>query len=214
MEEVFILCAGDSKRWSWENTPKFFVPVFGDKLLPRTIKQVSRYDYTPMVVTHRTDVSSRLEGSCGFIDPESRLYTCDTLYSTSKFWEDRTIVLLGDVLYSNSVMNKIISHKEDIIFYGNIREREIYALTFTDRSRILKGIQEVDERVRDGHHGQLWQLFYSINKFGPETFPTWIPYKNGMFSHVEDFTQDFDSVEEYEKFLKSGFYKDDLAAIK
>ena len=206
--KVFILCAGNSKRWTWETTSKFLVPVFNDRLLPRTVKQINRYGNFPVIVTHEENLILDLPQSCVWLNPENRKYTCQTLDSTKKFWDSKVIILLGDVLYSNSLIDKLFSTQGKIVFFGSLSQREIFALTFTDHPAIIRGLEEVSNRTSQGHHGQLWQLFYSLNSLPAHEHPPFMPFNSNMFSNVTDFTQDFDSVEDYKKFLK-GIPKDD-----
>lgn len=203
--KVFILCAGDSKRWEWDNLPKFFVPVEdGERLLNRTIKQLNRYDVSPTIVTHRDDIEEHLS-SCSYtmFSPERREYTCDTLRSTASLWDQgKTVILLGDTFYTDGVIRHILYVLDSVSFFGSLKEREIYALTFRDNRRILEALEEVEKRFKEGFHGQLWQLFYAINRFQPDKHPKYIPFKDRMFINVWDDTQDFDSVEDYKKYLR------------
>ena len=222
---ILILCAGESKRFKWEGISKHRLPVFGEELLSRTVRQCKdRVGYTDeiSIVTNDFSITDGLTGEMycyrekdddvdySIYTPEKYDYICQTLKSTRNIWgDDRTIVLLGDVLYSEYIIDRVFSKHPPILFYGSIVHKEIYALAFTDKPEIIWALDRVDERVVEGFHGQLWQLFYVLNKLPGHRHPDSIPYR--MFRHVYDFTQDFDTVEDYEKFLyfKEKIYKEE-----
>ena len=197
---VVILCAGKSKRFEWEGASKHLLPVFGEQLLSRTIRQCAEREVFPYVVTHDLKMVLDLkEQRFSLFEPSDCFYTCDTLNSTFVLWDKRVIVLLGDVIYSDALMDSIIHERGNIVFYGHNAKREIYALTFSDRVNILKALYGVKGRVEAGHHGQLWQLFYVLHSLPPETHPRTLPYRR--FRQVWDFSRDFDTVEDYLEFV-------------
>ncbi len=202
---VLILCAGDSKRFSWEGRSKHRLIVYGEELLTRMVRQCSERGEKSTIVTHRPEILRGLfDYDYSLFIPQHREYTCDTLRSTHPLWgNERVTVLLGDVIYSDELIDEILSNQKPIMFWGrSALVREIYSLSFTDRSEITRGLGDVMGRVSEGYHGQLWQLFYSLNDLSPDCHPNSLPLK--YFSYVSplDHTQDFDRVEDYEKFIE------------
>lgn len=200
---ILILCAGDSKRFSWEGRSKHRLIVYSEELLTRMVRQCSERGEKPTIVTHRPEILRGLvDYGYSLFDPQYREYTCDTLRSTSPLWDERVTVLLGDVIYSDELLNEILLQHRPIMFWGSQFDGEIYSLSFTDHSEIIRGLFEVKRRVSMGHHGQLWQLFYSLNDLCPQVHPNSIPLKYFSYVSSTDITQDFDSVEDYEKFIE------------
>lgn len=197
---IVILCAGKSKRFEWEGISKHLLPVFGEQLLSRTIRQCADRGVSPHIVTHDLDMTMGLkERRFSLLEPMDSSYTCATLNSTFDLWDERVIVLLGDVLYSTALMDSIIHERGSIVFFGHNTKREIYALTFSDQENLLKGLYGVKGRVEAGFHGQLWQLFYVLHSIPPEKHPRTLPYRR--FRQVWDFSRDFDTVEGYLEFI-------------
>lgn len=113
MTTVLILCAGESERWGeYGGTPKHFVRVDnGERLLDRTVRQVrSRLQVTPWIVSW-ADARYRLPGTrqeC--IVPQPKRYDVDKFLSSESLWDPdgRTIVLLGDVFFTDAAMDAIV----------------------------------------------------------------------------------------------------------
>lgn len=127
--KIFILCAGNASRFI--GVQKQLLPIGETTVLGRQLSFLRDYDV--YVVTHHDEIAdyARLFGA-QIINPESRTNTCDSAYSTYSEWCETNVILLGDVIYSNVVMNQILLCREPMKFFGDIYE--IFALTFTDHA--------------------------------------------------------------------------------
>ena len=205
---ILILCAGDSKRWTWGGASKFHIPVPKEALLRRTVRQCNDlwgFSEEVVVVSHLPGIDSALVGvDYSLFDPPERAYTCQTLESTRSLWKERTIVLLGDVYYTDKTIRRIYKNWFKFSFYGNVAQREIFSFSFTDRNLVSKALRKVSVRVLTGHHGQLWQLFYVLNGIRADEHPPCITFRS--FFPVVDITQDFDTVADYLEFLERATY--------
>ena len=92
---ALVLCAGDAVRMN--GVTKQLLPIGKTTILGRILHQMYRYEQSVIVVTHDPEIGA-LHNQVH--NPENRATTCETLLSSSHLWDDRTIVLLGDVIYS------------------------------------------------------------------------------------------------------------------
>jgi len=212
MMEVLILAAGDQTRWQIDNvipTPKQLVDIAGQPLLERTINMLDREGFSdPILVTHRPDFVA-LPWVRRTFDPAGRRWTLETLYSTRHLWGQRTVVLLGDVVYSPEALAKILAYREPIAFFGRRelrgrivgRHYEIFALSFDlgNRGIIVSTLEKLIALLDAGilpanaRRGKL-RMFYE----------NWIGVPMGSFEHdqylfypIEDWTDDIDEMIDY-----------------
>lgn len=205
---VIILCAGEQERWS-APAPKQLARVANNEvLLARTVRQCrSRFSgEDPLIVSHMA--SLRSFSNCSII-PKKRRYITETLFSTHPLWGAVwTIVLLGDVYFSDETINTIISNREkrEYCFYGKVSE--IFALTFTDKdvvaSNLVSVINNADNSIG---RGKLWELYYSLSgmpilKSGEGRIPMKEEFDEEHYFTVKDNTEDFDTVEKHSQWYK------------
>ncbi len=121
-----ILAAGTQQRWG-EKPIKQLLTINDTTILERIVK------YTKgIVVTRNQELISRFYPA--IIQPDKYQYTSETLLSTLVWWEGRTVILLGDVIYSHNILDKIMQCQDKFRVFGN--EWEIFALSFCSHIRI------------------------------------------------------------------------------
>jgi hypothetical protein len=94
-------------------------------------------------------------------------------------------VLLGDVLYTDSLMDEIYNNREKFPYrlYGDLEE--VYALTYIDNEFMARELWNVlDSAINHNGTGELMEL----------------PYLDYVI--VNDGTRDFNELKEYEEWLK------------
>ena len=153
---MIILCAGEQTRWGDPNNPKQLVDVGGEPLLARIVRQCRRAGHEPVIVTH----DERLLLSEKVYTPGKRRWTIETLLSTRFMWDDRTVVLLGDVIYTRDALDKILASRELFQVFGRkeLRYRlvgryyEIFALSFdqTQAGRVEDTLKRAVHMKEDG----------------------------------------------------------------
>ena len=187
---VLILCAGEARRFGGE--VKQLLTIGSDTILGRTLKQTAHMD--PVVVTHLEEIK---QASPRWFEPEHRQYTVDTLRSTRKLWGHVTVVLLGDVLYSDETMRDILGCEETTVF-GD--KWEVYAVVFTDHYQVL---------VACGEAMSLWPCklgnLYNALCGKPLAAKRGLGHEmegEPMFHYVEDWTRDIDGEGQYLQALK------------
>lgn len=154
---IIILCAGKSERWKNHlEMPKQLVPVNGLPLLHRTIRLVKKFrENNITIVTHRSDL---IHPDCKSLNPEKREWIVASLLSSKNAWGGKTVVLLGDVYYSEKAMKQILAAGSGINFFGCDKAQktrnEIFAFSFdgsdavTLESHILRAVKEAEDRKK------------------------------------------------------------------
>jgi len=197
---VLILCAGEGERWGeYLGKPKQLAPIFGVPLLVRTAGQVQHYfGVSPVIVTH--DPRLHIPG-CDSFCPEQRRWVVETFLSTACLWSSRTVVLLGNVLYTDAAITICRAASGGLVIFGRQgasiftgkRYGELFGLSFTrDYSDFVTHclIQVIGDATRGGR-GKLWEFYFLAQREPPSGRP---PIE---FCEIHDYTEDFDSPEEY-----------------
>jgi|SRR4030042_149132 len=205
---VIILCAGEQERWQ-ASYPKQLIRVTNNEvLLARTVRQCrSRFSgEDPLIVSHLAPLRSY--SNCSII-PKKRRYITETLLSSYPLWGTMwTIILLGDVYFSDETINTIISNrdKKEYCFYGRVSE--IYALTYTDKDIVASNLISVINNAENSIcRGKLWDLYYSLSgmplsKSGEGRIPMEESFDEEHYVTIKDSTDDFDIVERYTQWHK------------
>ena len=188
--QVLILCAGEASRFGGE--VKQLLTVGSNTILGRTLKQTAHMN--PIVVTHLEEIR---RASLRWFHPKERQYTVDTLLSTRELWGQVTIVLLGDVLYTDETMTTILSCKKATVF-GD--KWEVYAVVFTDHDQMAEACGE----ARSLWPGKLGNLYNALCG-KPLAAKRGLGHEmegEPMFHYVEDWTRDIDSESQHLQALK------------
>lgn len=116
MSIALILAAGKAERHNGGNKP--LLKVGNETLLERMVRQIKPHVETIWLITHREDLTHQ---DCKLFNPPSHDFICDTLHSSSLIWclGSRTIVLLGDVYYTDNSMAFIVKYDSDVAAFGD-----------------------------------------------------------------------------------------------
>lgn len=194
---IFCLCNGEQSRYE-ANGPKQLVEVGDIPLLARTAMQTAKLGQVMTVVTHNEMIkefcSSTFLVHLEPIRPTENL--CRTILQTSEWWEDNNIFLLGDVYYSNFIIEKILDDKSAIRFYGDHIELYGFVINGRDRMRLLSELTV----TAIGSPGKMWHLLrliaeHPFNYHNPDEISSDLLYR------VKDITCDIDTPEDYNKLL-------------
>lgn len=194
---AIILCAGSQERWEG-HVQKQLVPVFNNEtLLCRTIRQCNNRDLETYVITHDPDIIAH-SGGAHLIELHTHdNYLCETLSRTRVYWNNLTIILLGDVCYSPKCLDTLIN-TEDWKFVGTRNELFGFSFTHSYIEMVDLWLGGVNKRVMSGMHGKLWQLYYVAHGM---TGKNHYIQKYHM-EIMDDYTYDFDVVSRYEKWYR------------
>lgn len=214
-----ILCGGRSSRWGgYRKTPrKHLVEIEGELLLDRTLRLVTAYGPARVVVVVNKGemdlFASRLTKTCDFyeIPPAGPDQTEAYKFLSSKeLWNPsgRTIVLLGDVWFSEQAIRVIFSDSTDEwTAFGRIGASrftgcphgELFAQRFTSPLEHGENLVRLDALYRErtcvrtasgwAHYQLMIGMDPNIHTVGPR------------FIEIDDFTEDFDSPEDYDLWM-------------
>ncbi len=132
----------------------------------------------------------------------------DGMKTIFPLWEaDRTIVLLGDVVFSYKALDLIMSTQQPVAFLGRPGPNPVIGKTAAELFGISVSremyVTVYDHCVRMTAHGapikyppKLWALYRLICGFEHDEYK----YEDEILLDPQDYTDDLDSVEEYKEF--------------
>jgi hypothetical protein len=133
------------------------------------------------------------------------------IYSSSHLWSDeRTIIVFGDVYFTDEAVKKIMSNQDPYKFfmrkgpskYTGKGHKEIFALAF-DGSMNEKIKQHINELVAAKQRGAgAWRLYLHMQGFKQQSSYYVDYFKNGGYIEINDWTDDFDYPEDLLKWEK------------
>lgn len=204
---IVILASGVSQRWE-AIEHKQLVDVHGQPLLLRTIEQLThRWDTRPVVMSHHAaiadavaDVADTLELPAG-----DRRWTVETALSSRQQWGDPTLILAGDVYWTDSAMDIACGLNRG----GPVRflttqcavGQDILGIWFRRRHRnkVARALHHARQHaLLRGGGGKLWQAYRSL--CGYPLTRHWLDAMHAV--DIEDHTTDFDSLRDYQAFLE------------
>lgn len=219
--KAIILCAGEASRWGNHlNTPKHLIELEGEKLLHRTIRLLKDrgIDEIYTVVKDITGTYYHPDSVqwVAKIDYENNA-DADKFLSSKDLWNDkgRTIVLYGDVYFTNEAIDTILSFsdKEWTLFAREGASSitgtpwgECFALSFypKDHKRMEEMLHYIATLWKTGVIKRCggWELYRAMTGRRdkkvrhPHTITT-------NFVEINDFTEDFDRPEDLDMWLKN-----------
>jgi len=203
---VFILAAGQASRFF--NVPKQLLRVHGGKtVLKRIEDQVSNWTGRwPVVVTKNRDIIDSKDAYLIY-QPRNNATTCNTFLSTALLWQERNIILLGDVWYTDATMRRIIEYHGPCGVFGNTWEIFAWSFDVSVKEKVIAALLKgslycphLDTPAGGGKLRHAYRAYVGLpmddkEKEGEAPDPI-------VFQYVTDGTMDFDIPEEYQDFAK------------
>jgi hypothetical protein len=201
-EQTYILIMAGGDNWRFKALwPKEISLIKGYPLIARTIRQVQARGYQNIeVVTHKPEVIASA-GKKVAIYNNYKPYLISAVANLFRQHASRTIVLLGDVIWTDTALETVLACWDEVRFWGLIGEKkkhEIFALTFTDFSRVKAFFEKAI-------------LYNNTHNLGKLAGKLWLAYRAGLnvkrleehyigplFTQITDGTTDIDSLAEYE----------------
>ena len=196
------MAAGEEKRWSNAlGMPKQLVPVFGERLIDRTIRQLKDRGCKSIYVTVAErgqfgDLDNDVIECIGkyreyelgkFMNVPSAIYTPVTL-----FW--------GDCFFTDEAMDTIFDgdKQHTYRFYGRETPGEIFAVkasldVMMAATRTLYPLRRCMSSLGSWH---LYRFFHNIQLNDHIV--------TDGFTEINDLTEDFDKLEDYKQWLARG----------
>jgi len=187
---IFSLCAGKSTRWNVDGI-KQLIDIKGEPLLNRTIRKFKEQGEQVIIVTDNV----KLTGIGKFIVPVKKKFTCETFLSTKEYWEDKVVILLGDVLYSDALIKQILKCKDEFRVFSDWEE--IYAIVFNNKvfDNVISKLEELLSIPKNTK--KLWD-FVKVYLGGKRK-----DYTHKQFTYINDYTQDFDDNRDLNKYQEN-----------
>lgn len=217
---VIILCGGEASRWNCYRGErnKQLVRVAGEILIQRTMRLLGKYQTSSIVVLvpdgevaeYRKLLPDKVEihvvekPDSGYATPAWKYLSSESLWKKGQ----RNIVLLGDVWFSEYAMNAIFDeHNVDWISFGRHHPSEItgcphgeiFGLKFTNVEKHSNGVKLLNQFYKAGLCNEKaagWALLQVINNENPN-----IRSPGASFVNIDDFTEDFDFAEDYDRWV-------------
>lgn len=199
--QIFIMAQGSGDRWRRSDRNDWIPPVeykqllqIGDEsIIGRTYRMASKYsnDVIPICRGEFLEEFPKSTTIVSLREPVGKLL--HGIWETRHMWHvaDRNVFLLGDVVYSEDTLDRILSDDELCSIYGRLGQNkytgkkagELFSLSFYGnewKHRMLVDLPKIG--------GKLWDLYEVM---GDE-----------FFRSVDDYTDDIDSPEGYQKWYE------------
>lgn len=189
--KYIIMADGKGNRWNnYNDIPKHFIEINGEKIIERTIRLLHEYDAEAQVVITSHDERYDLKGATRY-EPKNNVLEIDRF--TAELIEDNIVFLYGDTYYTDDAVKTVTgTETDDIIFFGN--EKSVVAIKVKDGELFRKHVDRVRNLFVQGKTEKCkgWQVYRSF--IGHKLDDTSI---GPNFIMLEDKTEDFNSPEDY-----------------
>ena len=216
-----IIADGSGTRWNnYLGVPKHLIEIDNERLIDRTVRLLTERNINKIFVVGPDD-RYKVKGSELFTpiqNPDNG--DIDKFMNSAELWNDqgKTIVLYGDVYFTEEAMNSIVAYHEiDFALhcrpfnsqYTGTPYGECFALTFyhQHREEILDALTNIvsafNQNVITRAGG--WEV-YKFFQLGRNNYPDdkldshWLTNLN--LNAINDFTDDFDYPEDYDRFME------------
>lgn len=205
------MAAGDGLRWiaSGGEGRKHELVIDGETLIARTVRLVRERGVTDIVISGPYDGLG-----VPTFHPAAETDIVDGRLAVRSMWSDRgrTVILLGDVYYTDTAMRTIIDHAGNephlfARFTGSRITGKTWAEPFANsflaehraaHERSLRTVQTLKDRGRIKRAG-LWEAYkLDHHRLLPFTYRT---SNLGHATVIDDWTEDFDFAKDVEIFL-------------
>ena len=214
-KRAILIAAGEATRWgNYLDTPKHFIEVDGEPIIKRSVRLLKKFGVDDIYIVAKDD-TYQIEGAKLYI-PTFNLanHDADKFLNSKDLWlrdEGKTIVLYGDVYFTEYAMETIVNHPHnDWLLFARQYEStitggagECFAQTFypgqvEEHERALLKLVEYFDTGRLNRIGG-WE-HYRIMAGLPEPI-IHKHFTGDRFVEINDWTDDFDNPTEYETFL-------------
>lgn len=219
--EVIIICGGFSKRWNnYLGVEKHFVKINKTSLIENTISILKNYPVNISLVVREDNVASFQNYNCNTVTVNAHQSSLEyyKIKSTYSLWNTngRTIILMGDVLYSPKSIKKIFAENKPVIsfwgrqrknFHTKCRHGELFAISFFDYhfQQIKKACEKLEKYIEIDHIEIAggWGVYDIISNLEflmtPKVIKGEVLFSN--FHNITDITDDIDNPTDYNNLI-------------
>lgn len=217
MLRAIVIAAGEATRWDNHlGLPKHFAPVDDEPIIERTVRLLLENGVNDIFIVANDD-RYFIEGSWLYdpeLDPQNG--DADKFLSSKELWVDvgRTVVLYGDVFFTERAMRTIINHnkREWTLFcrpegsdITGTRWGECFAQSFYEEHQ-KQHYEALLRLVRLYQNGTLnrcggWEHYRAMLGFPDDKLRK--PHVvTTNYVEINDFTEDFDFPSDYDNFIE------------
>ena len=163
--KAVTLCAGEAVRYG--GGLKQVADLGGTTTIGRILEATAERGIRTSVVTHKIREYRAAGINADFVQPAAHRWTVETLLNTRDLWGvERTLVLLGDVYYSDALLNLML--KGEALFYCGHAEIWGMSIGRGNYAHVETFLREAVAKAewwakKTGHvrhkFGQLWRLY-------------------------------------------------------
>jgi hypothetical protein len=213
-ERVLILACGSANHRRGFKVNRHLVPVAGVPMILRTVRQLAERGHRPTIATYHEDIKRVVGGEADYFLPEYYRWYPETLLYTRPLWADFNAVLLGDTIYSDEVLDEILSclHEDALWIHGKPFGDFDAGVTFSRQfhSRVAQAccdaVGGIIERKRkhgaDAWVGSTGPFMRALHGIDLWTTPDRLDYEYHRVIDV-GFSKDFDKPGQYDAWLKN-----------
>ncbi len=210
---AIVLAAGEGKRWNnYTGVPKHLISIDGETLIERTVRQVQSYADKVYVVGSSSSSAYQLKNAELFISNQEYIPLEIHKFTSSRgLWSEQTLLLFGDVYYTDEAISIIAQETNDFMFllrsdassFTQKTHGEIYAFAFNESAHAQLN-QALDNLLnqQEVSHGGGWHLLKVLvglnNKVHNKDYLT-----KGHFIEIDDWTEDFDYPHDLDRWLEA-----------
>jgi hypothetical protein len=221
---IVIPAAGQQTRWKRE-TGKHFVDVFGEQLIVRTIRQLRERGIDDIIAV--TPAPWAIDAECARPVHRADEAETDKILSSIDQWSPfgRTTILFGDVYFTDKAMDTILGTPRQVVWFGRRgaskhtgkKHGEIFGVSFDGvRNEIfcefcetVRRQRSVAQQTRGPVHRKSqfakWAGGRRVKDRQRGTaracYEAMAPVPWVKYVEIDDMTEDFDTVEDYETWL-------------
>lgn len=188
----------DGKMTRWEPgraNPKHLLKIGGETLLERLVRQLKTADGGAKIVVTSHDPRYEVAGAVRY-EPKNNVMEIDRF--TWELIDEGVCFLYGDTYYTDDAIEKICACRgEDLFFVGS--KTSVVAVKVYSPDVMKDHIQRVRKAYLDGETKDCkgWQVYQSF-----EGLPFGSRQIKDHFLRLEDSTQGFNTMGEYQTFLQ------------
>lgn len=206
MTTAFITCAGRARIFAGYGH-RNLVPIYGEPLLLRTIRQCRGHGIVPIIIVSPGDDGSIIRSAAPdvpFLFSANPTCLCDSMREFTRApLGNHCLFLFGDVPYSEGSWKRILDvDQTQIRCLGSFLQGEMFAISFpfSRSDEVLNHLNNAVESKASGKtDGTAWQFYRSVINVLLERHLI----EDTTFVDIEDgFTTDLDFPDQYDAFKK------------
>ena len=220
MTTAIIIAAGEATRWGdYLGTPKHLVKVDDEPIIYRSVRLLLKNGITDINVVGPDDDRYRIEGSKLFIPQKNyeKNADADKFLNSESLWntEGRTIVLYGDVFFTEEAMKTICEWEgtDWRLFcrygpssvtgtpYGECFAQSFYPKDLKRHKKMLEYIAELWFTKQINRCGGWEHARAMAGVTGPQV--RMHRHKPKLYHIIDDWTDDFDKPQDYDRFMEN-----------